>query len=252
MRGNEIGWTSFEVMTCLAASLVLILCFVGWMRGAAEPLVPPRLFRSKGFSGGLVAAFFQYGALYATLFFVTQFLQVAQGYGPLDAGLRLLPWTATLFVVAPISGSLVNRVGERVLVSTGLALNAAGLLWLGLAATISMSFTTMAPALVVMGIGVSLALPSLQSGVLRNVQPADIGKASGAFSMSQFIGGMFGIAITACVFSAFGSFASPEAFTDGFRALIFAAAVMVAIGSLCGLTLSGGVSRTAAPQPAAV
>lgn len=252
MRGNEIGWTSTEVIASLAAAIVLIPCFIAWQRRARDPLIPPRLFRSQGFGGGLVAAFFLYGALYATLFFTTQFLQVAQGYGPLEAGLRMLPWTATLFFVAPVSGSLINRVGERVLVSTGLALNAVGLAWLGLAASVAMPLSTMAPALVVMGVGVSLAMPSLQSGILRNVQPADIGKASGSFSMSQFIGGVFGIALTACVFSAFGSYASPEAFAGGFRALIFAAAVMAGIGAVCGLALSAGVRRIAQASPVAV
>ena len=99
----------------------------------------------------------------------------------MEAGLRLLPWTATLFFTAPIAGSLVNRLGERRLVVTGLALNAIGLAWLGLTASVGLSLAGMALALVVMGVGVSMAMPSLQSGIMRTVQRADIGKASGAF-----------------------------------------------------------------------
>jgi hypothetical protein len=88
--------------------------------------------------------------------------------------------------------------------------------------------------------------------VLRNVRPMDIGKASGAYTMSQFIGGMFGIAVMACVFSAFGNYASPEAFTTGFRALVFATGAMVALGALCGLSLTAGGRRSLPAAPMAV
>ncbi|MEO7223906.1 MAG: MFS transporter [Devosia sp.] len=250
MRGNEIGWGSGEVLVSIGGAIVMGLGLVGWLRRTDDPVIPPRLFATRGFGGGLMAAFFLYGALYATLFFITQFLQVAQGYGPLEAGLRLLPWTATLFFVAPVAGSLINRVGERPLVVLGLALNTVGLAWLGLAASVGISLATIAPTLVVMGVGVSLAMPALQSGVLRAVPPSDIGKASGAYSMSQFIGGVFGIAIGACVFSVFGGYASPQAFADGFRATIGGAAIMTALGALMAIGLAHGQRHAAKPVAA--
>ena len=163
----------------------------------------------------------------------------------MEAGLRLLPWTATLFFTAPIAGLLVNRLGERRLVVTGLTLNAIGLAWLGLTASVGLSLAGMAPALVVMGVGVSMAMPSLQSGIMRTVQPTDIGKASGAFSMSQFIGGAFGVAITASVFSAFGSYQGPEAFTAGFKAVIYCTALFAVIGALAATALPGKVRQSA-------
>lgn len=251
MRGNEIGWSSAEVLASLGLAVVLVFGFVLWVRRAADPVVPPRLFAAKGFGAGLIAAFCLYGALYATLFFITQFLQVAQGYGAMEAGLRLLPWTATLFFTAPIAGSLIHRLGERRLVVTGLTLNAIGLAWLGLTASVGLSLAGMAPALVMMGVGVSMAMPSLQSGIMRTVRPADIGKASGAYSMSQFIGGAFGVAITASVFSAFGSFQGPEAFTAGFQAVIYCTALFAAIGAVAAFGLQGGIQQrgTLASEP---
>ena len=119
MRGNSAGWTSPEVLAALAAGLVLAVAFVAWELRAREPMVPMRLFRSRAFASGIAASFLFYAAIYGSLFFLPQFLQTAQGYGPLGAGLRLLPWTATLFVVAPIAGALVNRIGERPLVVAG-------------------------------------------------------------------------------------------------------------------------------------
>ena len=250
MRGNETGWGSAEVLSSIGTAIVLLLAVVAWLRRTSDPVIPPRLFAAKGFGGGLMAAFFLYGALYATLFFITQFLQVAQGYGPLEAGLRLLPWTATLFFVAPVAGSLINRVGERPLVVAGLVLNTLGLAWLGVTASVTMTLAAMAPALVAMGVGVSLAMPALQSGVLRTVPPADIGKASGSYSMAQFIGGVFGIAIAACTFLAFGTYANPQAFTDGFRAMIGSAAVMTALGALMATGLSAARRDVATPATA--
>lgn len=243
LQGPEVGWGSAEVMVALGAAVVLIAGFVLRMRWAAEPLIPPRLFAGHGFAGGLLATFCLYGALYATLFFITQFEQVAQGFGPLEAGIRILPWTATLFVVAPIAGSLVNRIGERMLGFTGLALNTAGLAWLGVLTAVDMPFAAMAPALVTMGGGVSLAMPAVQSGVMRLVPQADLGKASGAFSISRFVGGAFGVAATASVFASAGSFASPEAFTAGFRAVLWSLTAVTALGAVAALTLPAGTRR---------
>ena len=81
---------------------------------------------------------------------------------------------------------------------------------------------------------------------MRTVRPADIGKASGAFSMSQFIGGAFGVAITASVFSAFGSYQSPQAFTAGFKAVIYCTALFAAIGAIAAFGLRAGVQQRGA------
>src|SRR6185437_5156021 len=96
---------------------------------ADAPMLPMRLFRSRSFSAGNTATFFMTAALFGTVFFMAQFLQVVSGYGPFGAGLRLLPWTGTLFFVAPIAGALVPRVGERPLIAGGLLAQAAGFAW---------------------------------------------------------------------------------------------------------------------------
>src|SRR5262249_1985922 len=130
MRGNEVGWTRAEILVSLLTGVVLSAIFVAWESRAGEPMVPMRLFRHRAFALGTVASFLFYASMYAVLFFLPQFIQTGQGLGPLDTGLRLLPWTATLFVFAPIGGSLVNRLGERPLVVIGLVLQAAGFFWI--------------------------------------------------------------------------------------------------------------------------
>ena len=127
MRGNASGWTSPEVIAAFVAGLLLAGAFVAWELRARAPMVPMRFFGSRAFASGNAACFLYTGSLYGAVFFMAQFLQTAQGHGPLGAGLRLLPWTATLFVVAPLAGVLVNRTGERTLIAGGLILQAIGM-----------------------------------------------------------------------------------------------------------------------------
>jgi EmrB/QacA subfamily drug resistance transporter len=240
MRAADIGWQTPEVVMSLAAAVLLGVALVVWIRLARAPLISPHLFAATGFAPGLAVSFLLLASLHGTLFFVAQFLQVAQGNGPLEAGLRMLPWTATLFIVAPIAGSLVNRFGEKPLVVGGLTLKAAGLAWLAGIAAPDVEFLAMVPPFVLAGIGVSMTIPSVQSAVMRSIGKDDLGKASAAQSMSQFLGSVFGVSVAATVFSTWGSYASPAAFTAGFVAVLATMAILAAAGALSALALAGG------------
>jgi hypothetical protein len=105
LRGNGSGWSSAAVVTALVAGVLLTAAFIGWELRADAPMVPMRLFRSRALSSGVAASFLFYAAMYGVLFLLPQFLQTALGYGPLGAGLRLLPWTATLLQAQPSTRS---------------------------------------------------------------------------------------------------------------------------------------------------
>ena len=175
--------------------------------------------------------------MYGVLFFLPQFLQTAQGHGPLGAGLRLLPWTATLFVFAPIAGVLVNRIGERPLVVVGLLLQAArhGLDRPDRRARPRL-LQLVAP-LIVAGAGVSMAMPAAQNAVLSAVAGSEIGKASGTFNMLRFLGGVFGIAVLVAVFAHTGNFHSVQAFSEAFAVAMGAAASLSVVAAIAGLWL---------------
>jgi len=239
MRGNSVGWASPEVVAALAAGLLLAVAFVAWELRAREPMMPMRFFRARTFSSGIAASFSFYASMYGVVFFLPQFLQTAQGHGALGAGLRLLPWTATLFVFAPIGGALVNRVGERSLVAGGLLLQAIGFAWIALIAAPDLAYVALVTPLIVAGAGVSMAMPAAQNAVLGSVAPNEIGKASGVFNMLRFLGGAFGIAILVVVFAATGSLGSAKAFSDGFSAAIGVSAALSLMGAVAGMTLPG-------------
>ena len=166
VRGNSAGWGSLEIVGALAAGLLLAVAFVAWELRAKEPMVPMRFFRSRAFSAGNASIFFTLASLFGAVFFFAQMLQTALGYGPLDAGLRLIPWTVTFITVAPLVGSLVDRVGERPFMVAGLSLQALGLGWIALIADSGLTYSEFLVPSIVAGVGVSMAIPSAQNSVV--------------------------------------------------------------------------------------
>jgi EmrB/QacA subfamily drug resistance transporter len=249
LRGNISGWTSGEVLGAFAAGVLFAAMFVIREWRAHAPMVPMRLFGAPAFSAGVAASFLFYAAMYGVLFLLPQFLQTVLGFGPLDAGLRLLPWTATLFVTAPVAGALVNRFGERSLVATGLLMQTIGLGWIATIAAPGVGYSALVPPLVLAGTGVSMAMPAAQNAILGSVAVTEIGKASGIFNMARFLGGMFGIAVMVAAFSASGAAHSVAGFGRGFTAAITVAAALSLLGAFAGLALPARHRLASAPKP---
>jgi EmrB/QacA subfamily drug resistance transporter len=239
IRANSLGWASPEIVMTLVAGAVLTGAFIGWELQAAQPMVPLRLFRSRAYSAGNAACLCVFAVLFGLVFFMAQFLQTGLGYGPLGAGLRLVPGWATLVVIAPFAGTLIRRFGERVLIAGGLTVFAGALIWMALIARTGLPYADMIAPLMLAGSGVSVAIPPTQSVVMTAVAPADIGKASGTFNMLRQLGGVFGIAICAAVFAAHGSYASPATFTSGFGPAMGACAGLALAGAIAGLVIPG-------------
>jgi EmrB/QacA subfamily drug resistance transporter len=237
VRGNPAGWGSAEVLASLAAGVLLLAGFVAWQLRAPAPMLPMRFFRSRAFSAGNAAIFCAVGALFCAVFFMAQFLQAGLGYGPLDAGLRLLPWTATLFFVAPVAGMLVDRFGERPFLVAGPLLQATGMGWIALIADPGMDYAQMIGPMVVAGVGISMSFPAAQNSVVSSVPEEAIGKASGTNSTMRELGGVFGIALGVAAFAGAGSYGSPAAFSDGFVAAMAVSAGLSLLAALAGAAL---------------
>jgi EmrB/QacA subfamily drug resistance transporter len=250
IRANGVGWRSPQITIMLGVGVVLSLGFVGWELRAAEPMVPIRLFRSRAFAAGNAATFCVFAVVLAWVFFMAQFLQNGLGYGPLGAGLRLLPGWATLALIAPFAGMLVSRVRERPLVAGGLTVVAAGLTWIALIARPGLPYWQLVPPMIVGGIGASVVIPASMSVVMTSAPPAAIGKASGTYNTLRQLGGAFGIAIAAAVFAAHGGYSSPETFASGFGPAMGACAGLSVTGAITGLAVPGRSRFAAANQPA--
>jgi EmrB/QacA subfamily drug resistance transporter len=235
IRGNSAGWGSPQVYGPLAAGTALIAAFVAWERRARSPMLPMSLFRNVRYVSANAAGFTMTAAMMSGVVFFVQYLQASLGEGPLAAGVRLLPLTATLFVVAPIAGRFVARLGERPIVVAGMLGQTAGLVWLALST--GGSYPALIPGMVLTGVGVSAAMPAAQNAAISSVSREAIGTASGVYNAMRQVGGAFGIAIASAVFAAAGSFASPAAVSHGVRMALLVTAAISASGALAGVGL---------------
>jgi EmrB/QacA subfamily drug resistance transporter len=252
-RANQVGWSSVEVLGTLAAGLVLLVAFVRWESSVSEPMVPLRLFASREFAIGNVTMFLMSGAIFAAGLFVTEEFQLARHYSPVSAGAHLLPFFGTPMLISPIAGALSDRIGRRPIIVTGLSLLSAGFVWVASHGSLGTSWIELVIALLIAGIGISMALPTVPTAVLSAVTPQDMGKASGINYMAQRFGAVFAIAIGSAVFSANGHLGDPASVTAGFRPALWACAAFAVLAALTALRISPPRKAAIAPvEPAEV
>jgi EmrB/QacA subfamily drug resistance transporter len=250
VRGNSDGWTSATILTSLILGGVLLGLFVGYELRAANPMLPMRLFRSRAFSAINAASLLMFLGMFGSVFLLSQFLQGVQGYTPIEAGVRMLPWTAMPVVVAPIAGVLSDRIGGRPVIATGLALQAAGLAWFAVILSVHVSYATQVPALVISGIGMALYFAPSSNVVMGSVRLSEQGIASGANNAMREVGGALGVAVLASVFSANGSYASGQSFVNGLEPALWAGAAAVVLGSVAAFLLPRRSAPPDAPREA--
>ncbi len=242
IRGESLGWTSATVLASLTVGIILIGAFVAWELRAREPMLPMRFFRSRGFSATNGLSFAMFFGTFGAIFLLSQFFQVAQGLGPLEAGIRTLPWTLMPMFVAPLAGFLSDRIGTRPLIFSGLLLQAGGLAWLTLIATPSASFGEFVAPFIMAGVGMALVFPTAAATVVASVREVETGKASGATNAIREIGGVMGVAVLSSIFAANGGFTSPQTFTDGVVAAMPVAVVVLAVGAVLSLLIPSKAS----------
>jgi EmrB/QacA subfamily drug resistance transporter len=245
-RANDVGWSSAETVMTLAAGGILLAAFLLWENWVRQPMVPLRLFAVREFAIGNLTTFLMSGAIFAAAFFVTQEFQFARGYSPVGTGLRLLPFFATPMFISPLAGALSDRIGRRPIMVVGLSLQAIGFVWVAARGSLSTNWIELTVALLVAGIGISMALPTVPTAVLSAVSPEEMGKASGINYMAQRFGAVFAIAIGSAVFSAYGHLGSPASVTAGFRPALWACAVFAVLAAVSAVGITSRKPATAA------
>ena len=251
VRANDLGWSSPQTVGTLLAGCALLLAFVRWQRRAHAPLVPMGLFRSQAFAAGTVTTFLMSGATFAAAFLITQEFQFARGYSPISTGLRLLPFFATPMVISPFAGAISDRIGRRPIMVTGLAMQALGFTWVAARGSLRTSWVELVIALLVAGVGISMALPTVPTAVLNAVPTTHLGKASGINYMAQRFGAVFAIAIGTAVFSGHGHLGNPAAVTAGFRPAMWSTVAFAVLAAATALAIPAPAHRTTAPQATA-
>ncbi|MBB4663324.1 DHA2 family efflux MFS transporter permease subunit [Conexibacter arvalis] len=243
VKAEDYGWTSATVLGTTIGGLLLLAAFVAWELRAPEPMLPMRFFKSRAFSATSGVSLTMYFGVFGSIFLLAQFFQTAQEYTPLEAGLRTLPWTGTTMLVAPIAGILSDRIGSRPLMAAGLALQAGALAWLAAVSTPEVAYSALLAPFVMAGAGMALVFAPAANAVLSSVRTSEAGQASGATNTIREVGGALGVSVLSTVFAGAGSYASPQAFTDGLTAALWVGAAVLAAGVLSALLVPGHRSQ---------
>ena len=233
------GAIVLPLVTTLSAGAVLLVAFVAWENRVFQPMVSLRLFGRRAFAIGNATSFFMSGAIFAGAYLVAEEFQFARHYSPVSTGLRLLPFFGMPMIISPLAGALSDKTGRRPVMVTGLALLTVGFTWVAVRGTLATSWVELTLALLVSGIGIAMALPTVPTAVLSAVAPHEMGKASGINYMAQRLGGVFAIAISTAVFSANGNLGTPASVTSGFKP---------ALAACAGLALAATLSAIAIPS----
>jgi len=238
IRGGQIGWGTAEVIGSLAIGSLLVIGFVLWELRTRTPMLPMRFFANRTFTAANIASLMMFFGMFGAVFLLTQFLQTAQGYSPLSAGLRVLPWTAMPLIVAPIAGALSDRIGGRMLMAAGIALQSIALVMLAVLASPTVAYMDLVGPFVIAGIGMGLFFAPVANVVLGSVRPEEEGQASGANNAIRELGGVLGVSVLATIFAQYGSYQSPQSYVDGLTPAVYAGAAIAAIGAVAALFIA--------------
>ncbi|MEN3307584.1 MAG: hypothetical protein V7603_3786 [Micromonosporaceae bacterium] len=260
IRAADRGWGDPLTLGTFAASGILLAAFVAIEAGTAQPLVPLRLFADRNRASGYLIMFLVPAAMLAMFFFLTQFLQDVLGFGPLRTGCAFLPLAVALFGVTRLIPRLLPRFGPRRLVTGGMLLLSAGLIWLSQLSAHSGYAAAVLGPMVLFGLGAGLGASPLNAVIMAAVGPRDSGAASGALQTAQQVGSGLGLAILVAVAGAASRRAAGhprpglsaveqarQVLTHGSAVAFGVATIFTAVAILVGLTLRRPAPPAATP-----
>lgn len=256
-RGNAEGWGSTIVVGSISGGLLLLVLFYFWERRRTTPFIRFDLFRRPAYASYVFAGFWMNAGVFGAIFLLTLFLQQAQGYSPLGAGLREMAWTTMTMIFAPLAGLAISRLGNKRVLLTGLASQAIALSWFAWLIAergVDIPFALMLGPMMLAGTGMGLSFTPLSHGSLTAVPEDAAGEASGMGNATRELGGVFGIAIAGLIFQSGGDIRSPQQFADQLVPSLIAGALMMAI-ALLGIALfalgrrQSGASPITVPAP---
>ena len=201
IEAPHLGWTSAAVVAGGLLGAALLAGFVAWERRLVHPLLDVRLFRNARFSAASVSVAAAFFALFGFIFLITQYLQLVQGYSPLEAGLRTLPFAIATGVTSPLSIVAMHRWGSKLVVTAGLAVMAVGFV---LASRLEvdtpyLGLTLVSMVTIAIGLGLTTG-PATES--IMGALPADrAGVGSAVNDTTRELGGTLGVAVVGSAFA---------------------------------------------------
>jgi EmrB/QacA subfamily drug resistance transporter len=251
------GWTSATTLSLIIAGVILLIAFVVVESRSAFPLLPLRVVLERNRGGAFLATLLIVVGMFAMFLFVSYYMQQILHYSAAKAGVAFLPFALGVIVAAGMATPLVPKIGPRAVMTSGLLIAAAGMLWLTQIGVHTSYWTHLLPQLIVMSIGMGLAFPALSSTALTKVNPEDSGVASSLLNASQQVGASLGAALlntiaataTASYIASHGASFLERGTVHGFTVAFAVGAAILAAGALVSATLVQGVAKV---HPASV
>jgi EmrB/QacA subfamily drug resistance transporter len=196
---NKAGWGSVQTIALLAAATALLVAFAAIELRAKAPLMPRRIFQIRTVTGANVTGLLIGASLFSMFFFISLYMQQVLGYGAMKAGLSYLPLAGSIIIAAGVASQLVNRVGFKPVLLTGMALIAGGLLWFAQVPEHGSYLANLVGPMLLAAVGLGFAFVSVTIAAVAGVSDRDAGLASGLINTAQQVGGALGLAVLATV-----------------------------------------------------
>ena len=243
IEANTYGWTSGRIVGAFVVAVVMLTAFVVLEMRQRLPMLDLSLFRNGTFAGANLAVLLVALAMFGVFFFVSLYMQGILGYSAVQAGAAFLPLTLLIVLVAPIAGKTSDRIGSRWLMTTGMVLVAAQLLYFSRLDEHSV-YMDLLPALLIGGIGMALVMTPSAAAAVRALPVDKSGVGSAVLNAFRQVGGSMGIALMGAIMAReIGGLKGPEVFVDpgrfvdGFSTALSVAAFIALIGAVVSFVL---------------
>src|SRR4051812_40013950 len=199
IRTNSHSWGSPETIIPLVAAAILLVAFVIWEDRQSDPMIPLSFFRRRSFDVAVIAIALVGFSMFGIIYFLTLYLQNVRGYSAIESGVRTLPMTLMVILIAPIAGKLSARIGPRPLMVGGMLIMSAGLASLTRLSLDASYWTVIFPSFICVGAGVAMSMPTTTGVAMSSVDQARAGIASGVVNSARQVGGALGVAVLGSV-----------------------------------------------------
>jgi EmrB/QacA subfamily drug resistance transporter len=243
IEANTYGWTSGRIVGAFVVAAVMLTAFVLLETHQRLPMLDLSLFRNGTFAGANLAILLVALAMFGVFFFVSLYMQGILGYSAVQAGAAFLPMTILIILIAPIAGKASDRIGSRWLMTGGMLLVAAQLVYFStLGAT--ERYVDLLPGLIVGGMGMALVMTPSAAAAIRALPVDKSGVGSAVLNAFRQVGGSIGIALMGAIMAhEVGGlkgpevFRDPERFVDGFSTTLKVAAGIAFVGAIVSFAL---------------
>ncbi|MBA3376045.1 MAG: MFS transporter [Actinobacteria bacterium] len=232
IEANTYGWASARILGAFAVAGVSIVAFILLERYQRAPMLPLDLFRSRTYAGANLVMLLVALAMFGVFFFLSLYMQNVLGYSAVQTGAAFLPMTILIILIAPVAGKTSDRFGSRGLMTVGMILIAAQLLYFSRLG-VDASFWNLLPAFLVGGVGMALTMTPSAAAATRSVSVDKAGVGAAVLNASRQVGGSLGIALIGAIMAIeAGGERTPEAFVDGLQTALLVASGIAALGAV--------------------